>query len=190
MFAWNYCVELFARIQKKASGAYLMRRPRPFCMDQTAEIGGVVCSCALRSRALRISIARCNNCSNSQRSIRGPVSRTFRLCVTVTEICSSVGKLQCSKFTKHPLQKNCRTLSSAQQREIVSRSLNLQLASYSLPNEQDLRGWEVRNPSKAETAPSSTAFGKRYRNARARALPHAARWRGLARGSARHIARP
>jgi hypothetical protein len=127
MFAWNYCVELFARIQKKASGAYLMRRPRPFCMDQTAEIGGVVCSCALRSRALRISIARCNNCSNSQRSIRGPVSRTFRLCVTVTEICSSVGKLQCSKFTKHPLQKNCRTLSSAPESEIVSALIGVDL---------------------------------------------------------------
>jgi hypothetical protein len=121
MFAWNYCVELFARIHKKASGAYLMRRPRPFCVDQTAEIGGVVCSCALRSRALRISIARCNNCSNSQRSIRGPVSQTFELCVTTTELCFSVGRLQCSKFTKHPLQKNCRTLSSAQESEIVSR---------------------------------------------------------------------
>jgi len=54
-----------------------MRRPRSFCMDQTAEIDQLVLSCALRSRALRISIARCNNCSNSHRSILGPVSLTF-----------------------------------------------------------------------------------------------------------------
>lgn len=141
------------------SGAYPMRRPRPFYVDQTAEVYAVDFNCALRSRALRISIARCNNCSNSQRSILGPVSRTFELCVTTTEFCFSAGRLQYSKFTKTPLAKNCQTLSSAQESEIVARrKSDLRRTSHPIQNCLDLRRRGVKSRRKVETAPNSRAF--------------------------------
>jgi len=52
--------------------------------NQTAEVEAVVFSRAVRWRALRISIARWSNCSNSQRSILGPRREA------IIEFCSSV----------------------------------------------------------------------------------------------------
>jgi len=87
----------------RASGAYLRRRSRLLSTDQTAEVDEIVSSRALRSRALRISIARWSNCSNSQRSILGPRSDTVWLCGTTTEFRSSIGRLHWTRFTDPPL---------------------------------------------------------------------------------------